>query len=260
MKKCLWGLLIAFAVVAATFTSGTMVADESPGGVQVVQDEQFDALIQAVRRNNHEDVLALLQAGVNPNQLGRGGLTPLHYALRPRADKADAYGVVALLLDYGADPSLEDHRGMTPLLLATLSPQGSQAIVERLIEAGADPNQVMPTNGFAILTMARMLGNDGASVAIRDAGGVIGSSQAENMLGDNIDKLGEFSKTVRRMQTRRRASSDPPTAQEWEQRVVDAAQEHLDIPDGEPALGRFRERVRARIEMQKGCGSCDANK
>ena len=258
MKKYLWCALAAFAVVALAVTSGTIMADESVNVLPVFVDQQFDDLIHAVFHNDRDEARGLLQAGVNPNRLDERGMAPLHYALLPRPDDPDTYGVVAVLLDYGADPTLENGKGFTPLLLAALNRRVSQAVVERLIEAGADPNQVTQKGGMAILTMARMTGNDAAAAAISDAGGVIGSSPVENRLGGNIDKLGAFNKELRKLSTRRRAN--PPSDQEWEQLIVDAAQAHLGVPDGEPALDAFRERVRARIQEQEGCGSCDTNK
>ena len=115
-----------------------------------------------------------------------------------------------MLLEYGPDPSLQSDKGITPLLQAMLNRTVSRAIVERLIEAGADPNQISQKGGMSILTMAPMIGNDDAAAAISDFGGVIGSSPIENCLGGYIDKVGAFNKELRKLSARLRLTRQRP--------------------------------------------------
>lgn len=55
---------------------------------------------------------ALLAAGANPNATMATGSTPLHLAIRPSDDVAD---FVELLISHGADPSIKNNFGQTPL-------------------------------------------------------------------------------------------------------------------------------------------------
>jgi hypothetical protein len=59
-------------------------------------------------------VTCLIEAGANPNALDKGGVGPLHRAVRSRCTAA-----VRALLAGGADPNLANKSGSTPLALAT---------------------------------------------------------------------------------------------------------------------------------------------
>jgi ankyrin repeat protein len=61
-------------------------------------------------------IALLLEEGADPNAVDRGGVTPLHRAVRNRC--ADA---VRALLDGGADPRRKNNSGSTPAKLATLT-------------------------------------------------------------------------------------------------------------------------------------------
>ena len=58
-------------------------------------------------------IICLIQAGADPNVINKGGVSPLHRAVRTRCATA-----VRTLLEYGADPALQNKSGSTPMLLA----------------------------------------------------------------------------------------------------------------------------------------------
>jgi hypothetical protein len=60
-----------------------------------------------------ETIRCLLEAGADPNGVDRGGVTPLHRAIRNRCAAA-----VEVLLAHGADARLANGRGSTALQLA----------------------------------------------------------------------------------------------------------------------------------------------
>ncbi len=61
-----------------------------------------------------QTVVCLITAGADPNALDKGGVTPLHRAVRTRCAAA-----VEALLRGGADPVRKNKNGSTPMMLAT---------------------------------------------------------------------------------------------------------------------------------------------
>ncbi|KDQ17164.1 hypothetical protein BOTBODRAFT_87449, partial [Botryobasidium botryosum FD-172 SS1] len=148
-------------------------------------------------------VLALLNAGADPNYRGAQGLRPLHFAseladkpggidaittlIRKGADvnakndvdqtalaAAAANGsapAIRLLLDHRADPLIYDQDGYGPLHYAfalMAHPDGASA-VRALIQAGADVNAV-GTDGVTPLLRAAFRGSPAAVQLLLDAG------------------------------------------------------------------------------------------
>ena len=59
-------------------------------------------------------IVALIEAGADPNAVDKFGVAPLHRAVRTRCASA-----VRILLERGADPAKRNKSGSTPMLLAT---------------------------------------------------------------------------------------------------------------------------------------------
>src|SRR5205085_9420845 len=59
-------------------------------------------------------IICLIKAGADANAVDKRGVSPLHRAVRTRCATA-----VRTLLEYGADPVLQNKSGSTPMLLAT---------------------------------------------------------------------------------------------------------------------------------------------
>ena len=99
-------------------------------------------------------VRVLLEAGANPNQYDKVGMTPLHYATL--FGKED---IVSLLLEYGADPDIADKKGRTALHMIHGTPSYlvkansvNDVIVDLLLEYSADMD-LMDDNCVSPLSM-----------------------------------------------------------------------------------------------------------
>jgi ankyrin repeat protein len=96
------------------------------------------SLHRAAYLNDPDAVRAELQRGIAADARDDGGWTPLHWSI----DMAQAWGepeqVVSLLLEAGASPNSVDNSGFSVLMMAC--GRNNEAILERLIEAGADVN------------------------------------------------------------------------------------------------------------------------
>ena len=98
-------------------------------------------LMVAVSAGTLETTELLLDRGADPNQTASSGPSALHDAARHGKPK-----VVQLLLDRGARVGAADYDGNTALDIALRNParQGSAAVVEALLEGGADRDKVDP--------------------------------------------------------------------------------------------------------------------
>jgi ankyrin repeat protein len=96
-------------------------------------------------------VSMLLEAGAPPNSQGDGGAAPLHLAMSGVAHSAAVDALVGRLLAAGADPNLVSARYGTPLAMAVAAKDID--LVQRLLAAGADPNLACAKHG-APLAMA----------------------------------------------------------------------------------------------------------
>ncbi len=84
-----------------------------------------------------EQLIYFLKAGLDINQQNKAGETPLLEGLsRYTNDMSIFAGRVETFLENGADPTIPDNRGFTPLIKAASS--GMDDVVKLLLEAGVD--------------------------------------------------------------------------------------------------------------------------
>ncbi|MBP1942947.1 ankyrin repeat domain-containing protein [Cytobacillus luteolus] len=102
------------------------------------------------------DLIDQLLNNVEVDQKDMTGSTALHYASR----KGSAH-VVNKLLDAGADPTITNSLAETPLLLA--SARGHSEVVKALIEKGSNVNEI-DSNGWSPLMLA--ISNDHIEAAL----------------------------------------------------------------------------------------------
>jgi ankyrin repeat protein len=136
------------------------------------------ALVFAAREGDIESARALVEAGADVNLTTEYSWTPLLTAVNNRN-----YQLAAYLLENGADPNLANNGGWTPLYLATdnrnieggdypvpLADMDHLALIEMLLEKGADPNAAIRENTLTrtIFTM-QWFYEDGATPFIRAA-------------------------------------------------------------------------------------------
>jgi ankyrin repeat protein len=112
----------------------------------------------------------LLQQKADVNAPQADGTTALQWAVR-----ANDLEMTELLLRAGAHPSDANKSGATPMLLAAMN--GNAAILNRLIQAGADPNTPVSTTGDTALMMAARTGKVDAAKALLDDGAQVNTKE-----------------------------------------------------------------------------------
>lgn len=124
-----------------------------------------DAPIDLIRSDSSVDVLdALLKAGVDPNHTsGASGRSVLQ---RAAAGGGDAF--ISKLLEAGANPNQISRNGYTPLHEAAWN--GRSHVVAALLAAGADPNLAAAEDGTTALHRASYVGDAGSVAKLLDAG------------------------------------------------------------------------------------------
>ncbi|MFN7114995.1 MAG: ankyrin repeat domain-containing protein [Alphaproteobacteria bacterium] len=148
---------------------------------------ELGALLKAAKDSKHDEARALIRAGVNVNEmndmrdtaltlsLGNYDVRMARLLLQHGADVAryeDLTGrsllavlrhagtthrpeeetLACLLLDHGAAADARDNHGLP--LVARYASMGMLAALERILEAGADPNAVNPSNKLSALYFA----------------------------------------------------------------------------------------------------------
>lgn len=106
---------------------------------------------------NPEMVLMLLRERANPNAQSKNklepGLSPL--MLLALVDEDGEASLVKEGLSWGANPNLRDHQGNNALFYAVQKTlNGKSAVLQALIDAGADPSAPLGPQGFSPLHVA----------------------------------------------------------------------------------------------------------
>jgi ankyrin repeat protein len=97
-------------------------------------------------------------------------MTALHWAAR-----FDDLETAELLIRAGANVSVANRVGVTPLQIAALN--GSAAMIEKLVKAGADPNKPINAEGDTVLMMAARNGNPDAVKVLLDSGAAVNAKE-----------------------------------------------------------------------------------
>jgi ankyrin repeat protein len=108
--------------------------------VLVLVSPQYTASVPVLAR--------LLELGLDVDAADRRGWTPLHFAVRARH-----LGAVRLLLDAGAAVDPVNADGATPLRLTLERRRCPAALVQLLLERGADPDHRSPA-GVSVRSLA----------------------------------------------------------------------------------------------------------
>jgi ankyrin repeat protein len=122
-----------------------------------------EALVDAVKNHEREAAKALIQQHADVNAAEPDGTTALHWAAH-----WNDLELAGLLLDAGANPAALNRYGITPL--AEAAANGSGALVEKLLQAGADVNTHVTAAGETVLMRAARVGNIEAVKALLDHG------------------------------------------------------------------------------------------
>ncbi|KDQ18633.1 hypothetical protein BOTBODRAFT_29017 [Botryobasidium botryosum FD-172 SS1] len=108
---------------------------EATADIHLKDECEHTPITRAAWLGSPAAVIALLNAGADPNSYGRHNNRPLHFAaeLMAHPEGPDA---IRALIKAGAQVDAMNHYGITPLLLAAL--QGSAPAVQLLLQAGAN--------------------------------------------------------------------------------------------------------------------------
>jgi ankyrin len=124
----------------------------------------------AAMRRDTQAVRALLLKKADVNAPQKDGTTALHWAVR-----WDDLETAELLIRAGASVAAATRAAATPLQLAAIN--GSAAMIEKLIEAGADINAPLSQYGDTALMMAARTGKTDAIKVLLDRGAQVNAKE-----------------------------------------------------------------------------------
>jgi ankyrin repeat protein len=125
----------------------------------------------AVMKGDRAAARALLQQHADVNAPQADGTTALHWAVyRDDLETSD------LLIRAGASVKAANREGATPLFLASVN--GNAMMIEKLLNAGADPNLPVLSHGETALMMAARTGNVEAIQVLLDDGAEVDAKES----------------------------------------------------------------------------------
>jgi ankyrin repeat protein len=128
-------------------------------------------LADAVMRRDAAAVRALIQKKADINAPQNDGTTALLWAVRyDDIDTAD------VLIRAGANVSRANRDGASALQLASIN--GSAAMIEKLVKAGADPNAPLTSSGDTALMMAARTGKTAALSVLIESGANVNAKES----------------------------------------------------------------------------------
>jgi ankyrin len=95
----------------------------------------YTPLVDAIRAEHPSDVVLLLKQGANSDLPDTDGFTPLQHAFLKGNQE-----IITTLLNAGVDLKRWNSRGLTPLHVAASMAEGDAAIVELMLQKGANPS------------------------------------------------------------------------------------------------------------------------
>ncbi len=158
---------------------------------------QLDGMHAAARSGDYAEVKRYLDRGFDANLRGPGETTPLHWAVSWGRDD-----VAMLLMEHGADPSLTDDEGETPLYLGARKGYTETTVVEALLAHPKTDVNAANDTGWTALHGASLRGREdmvkllllaGAEPTLRTKGGETAADLARRKGHERIAALLEES-------------------------------------------------------------------